>query len=542
MGEVAIGASDWRQVAELVAPFAYDDEHIGPGHVHLLASEGSATWSAGGGNHWVSLRTSCGEGFVDTLLPPRIVAAAARQAAVSDAVTVSSEGPGAILRVGDSTVAFELSLPQLQPLDVGEVLARVRSQPSVAVTVGLRELREVVEIAALAPTCNQRGEDHRAPLLWMEVATNRLMFSVEWLGMGTATYSVAASGEASARVAVSPGHLSRFCNAIDAEDVVLSLPVVKGGSLMVEAGDWVAVTSPMLTGVERHRFRVEQVLNEVFGPGSTLRDDDGDYRLPVGRTATFARLEDGPARLQVFAIALAGVPMSEALLVELNDQNAGLSFVRTFWVDDQVLVEGDVMADALDPEALVTTCKSVEILASQIAPILASMFGGTPGPDAWGGGEWLWRRFAETIISVEVDPGRWADLNGPACVEQIPFGEPLHVLSAANPGGRASSSPEEDERAQGALVAELWKSSDLTIARAEGRSPDGSHVEEAVAVVGLDRDAARRIGARYGQEAVFEVDATTVSVVSCESDRVDALPRRGSATPGPLLGSGEDQP
>jgi hypothetical protein len=60
-----------------------------------------------------------------------------------------------------------------------------------------------------------------------------------------------------------------------------------------------------------------------------------------------------------------------------------------------------------------------------------------------------------------------------------------------------------------------------------GRSPEGDHVEESLFVWGVDRDVIRAMGSRAQQDAIFELDADTITLVSCVDDRTASWPRRG---------------
>lgn len=90
----------------------------------------------------------------------------------------------------------------------------------------------------------------------------------------------------------------------------------------------------------------------------------------------------------------------------------------------------------------------------------------------------------------------------------------VHVVTAANPGANRFSEEENTAR-QARLEAELdarglrhW----ATVAGAE----DGSHAEAGALVVGLDDDAARALGAAWGQDAVFRWSRAAWSVLACD--------------------------
>ena len=59
---------------------------------------------------------------------------------------------------------------------------------------------------------------------------------------------------------------------------------------------------------------------------------------------------------------------------------------------------------------------------------------------------------------------------------------------------------------------------------AVGSSPDGGWAEESVAVVGIDRAAARALGREFGQHAVFEVADGLLRVHACFDGWIDERP------------------
>lgn len=96
----------------------------------------------------------------------------------------------------------------------------------------------------------------------------------------------------------------------------------------------------------------------------------------------------------------------------------------------------------------------------------------------------------------------------------FPFDAPVHVVTAHNPGADRLGTTENDAR-QARLEADLdarglrhWR----TVAGAE----DGSHAEQGALVEGLDDDAARALGAAWGQDAVFRWSATAWTVLACD--------------------------
>lgn len=101
---------------------------------------------------------------------------------------------------------------------------------------------------------------------------------------------------------------------------------------------------------------------------------------------------------------------------------------------------------------------------------------------------------------------------------------PLHVISATQPG--PDPDPKETATRLAILDRELRESFTKPIRwiRAVGSSFDGAHHEESRAVFGLDDDAARALGVRFGQVAIFSWNGPWWSLLACASDRVKRRP------------------
>lgn len=121
--------------------------------------------------------------------------------------------------------------------------------------------------------------------------------------------------------------------------------------------------------------------------------------------------------------------------------------------------------------------------------------------------------YLASIVTVRAGDA-WVD----AGTYAASVGAPVHVLTAWNPGAvRPSEAANRaaNERLRAHLVA-----LGLDPVPAVGADPDSPHAEESWAVVGLDDDEARRIGAAFDQVAVFRVTATELAVLACREDWV----------------------
>lgn len=92
-------------------------------------------------------------------------------------------------------------------------------------------------------------------------------------------------------------------------------------------------------------------------------------------------------------------------------------------------------------------------------------------------------------------------------------GTALHVITAWNPRGRTASA-EYNASAQGLLLDELDRQR-LTWWPAAGGDARGTHIEESVAVVGMSEGAARELGRRFGQDAIFTWTPSAWRVSAC---------------------------
>ena len=119
--------------------------------------------------------------------------------------------------------------------------------------------------------------------------------------------------------------------------------------------------------------------------------------------------------------------------------------------------------------------------------------------------------FLKTLVFIDED-----DQLVPAVDLELASNHTVHVITAWNPGDDRPSREVNDaanERLRALLVER-----GLEPRRAVGADPDSDHFEESWAVVGLDDDAARAIGASFGQVAVFRLSGSVQTVLACTED------------------------
>ncbi|HET6724694.1 MAG TPA: DUF3293 domain-containing protein [Gammaproteobacteria bacterium] len=114
-----------------------------------------------------------------------------------------------------------------------------------------------------------------------------------------------------------------------------------------------------------------------------------------------------------------------------------------------------------------------------------------------------WR---EAIYTVKAEGGtaRFAIGQPAENIGLLPPCRSVAVVTAWNP--KCGGCPrDENDRAQIRLLAHV-REHGYRYFSATGASPDGTHVEESLAVLDLDEEAASALGARFGQGAVMYWD------------------------------------
>lgn len=129
--------------------------------------------------------------------------------------------------------------------------------------------------------------------------------------------------------------------------------------------------------VDQARAYLESLLRRFTGGHTPIADHDGDYRVWFRNCLYFVRVTgyETPV-VQVFAVAVADVDATPELLVEMNTLNAEIQFARIFHHSRQVLIETDVLAEALDAARFENACHYVSSVTLEMAPSLAARFGG----------------------------------------------------------------------------------------------------------------------------------------------------------------------
>lgn len=126
-----------------------------------------------------------------------------------------------------------------------------------------------------------------------------------------------------------------------------------------------------------------------------------------------------------------------------------------------------------------------------------------------------WEAYSNTVVDIEIFDQHITV--GPSGVESVATAQPnlgdaIYIVTAHNPGQLLT--PDENSARQAELVAAL---DDLGLEAwpAIGRDRGNVHSEPSLAIRGLELDAARRLGLRFGQDAIFEWTRESWAVIPC---------------------------
>ena len=117
--------------------------------------------------------------------------------------------------------------------------------------------------------------------------------------------------------------------------------------------------------------------------------------------------------------------------------------------------------------------------------------------------------YLSTHVTVEVN-GIW--VSAPEAVGLI--GQSLHVVTAWNPGDDRPTDA-ENEAANSLLRSDL-EILGTRVLPALGSDPNSDHAEKSWAVAGISEESAIELGVKYGQVAIFRLEAESQTVLSCD--------------------------
>jgi hypothetical protein len=124
------------------------------------------------------------------------------------------------------------------------------------------------------------------------------------------------------------------------------------------------------------RSHVKELVREAFELDEVVVDEDGDFPFPFGSAMFYASLESAGRLLKVWSCAVRGVPISKAVLREIDEVNTGLIFARVFTRGTSVMVEGCLPVESLRAHDVGFLCSEVGRTADRVGSMLAAVHGG----------------------------------------------------------------------------------------------------------------------------------------------------------------------
>lgn len=125
---------------------------------------------------------------------------------------------------------------------------------------------------------------------------------------------------------------------------------------------------------------LETLIERLTGVPKAVPDAEGDYPVSLLGTTFWSRIDgDETPICRVFAIISNGVDKTNELLDALNAINTRLTFLRVIWVRNQILLEANHLALAMDEIEFNTVCNDIAMAANAFGDQLVADFGGTSG-------------------------------------------------------------------------------------------------------------------------------------------------------------------
>lgn len=436
---------------------------------------------------------------------------------IGETPVVRLSGPGGTTVHHDRRLAF----PEID----FEPLAADRLAGSA--TVGSRELQQFVEAVRWKRQWDDEGKRPPGSRCWLTLDDDSIVVSNVSDEIGRIDFVLHAPGaDTDVSVLVNPDQLQMLCNAVPPDEQVrIELSRFNADPVVFVGADWCAYLMPFRTPVAMRFDQLEKLLGETLGPVARVRDHDGDYPLRRHGLPVYGRVHVDDADtmwFQVFAVLAGGIEPGLEVFRELNDLNTHGRYVRLFLVDGQILAEVDLLADTLDADELYEAIERITAIADEVMPTLTLVLGGEVTPND---ADRRWAAYRTTVIEAQVTPGRPVTLNGAGAVTEWPFPGTVHVITGWNPNGRDDVGDDWHRNVNRAIAVDVTEHGGRFV-DGVGRSPNGDHAEESLVVWGLDRATVRAMGSRANQDAIYEVDADHVTLVSCVDDRTETWSRR----------------
>ena len=132
-----------------------------------------------------------------------------------------------------------------------------------------------------------------------------------------------------------------------------------------------------------------------------------------------------------------------------------------------------------------------------------------------------WEQYATAVVRVTVSCGTLHVCPAPPGQTDGHFpdgrGRTIHIITAHNPAGELAT--DEANQAAHARLLQVVQERTREFYPAAGGDPEWTHVEQSLAVIGLDDEQACALGQQFVQDAIFAWTPTQWSVIACAGTR-----------------------
>jgi hypothetical protein len=498
------------------------------GQVRLQCDGTQRRWSATD-----SIRAAQVIGGIDSKtysigIPPLVLGASnlAQDSGGDVTLTVDTETNTLVIEGGQAS----FTLPT-QHHDFPDVDGRMLTDDVVGAEIKVRAevLFDLVKTAMILREYSEDEYDEYGTVFpapfWIFIDDGKVGAVVDWKTVGQSRFQVNGENARGSRYTMVNPHLLKSIIRIfdQTDELTFKIPTTVDHPISLDSGSRAALLMPLQTRMSRARQHVEKVLTDEFGHLAAIMDEDGDYPISRHGSQIFGRLvsDDDVPVFRLFALLLEKCEPTEELLREINDLNTTASFVRLFVNEDVVIAEADVVAEFMTPNEVSTAAERVWTMAQNVIPTLAAVLGGTQFEDPL-----LHRleKYRTTIVEAEVFPGTNVLLNGPDAIEEWPFPGPVHVVTAWYPEGVGLS--EVDAADINRQIAKDILAADGRFVLATGRPSGDDRSEPSLVAWNIEREKALEIANAACRDAVLEIDADHVHLLTIRGDITESWPRR----------------
>lgn len=507
--------------------FTTVDERSGVGQVRLRSDGSRRSWTVTNPHFGMVVAGGSDRQVYDVGLPWPAVHATDYASWTEDDLTVTLEqiGDTPVIRLagtGGGTLHWnrDLGFPDI------DLWSADSDRFGGSASVGVTSLQQLVAIASIKREWDEDGDRLPGSECWLRFDEGSIVISNRSHELGRMDLTLHAPGaDSDVQVLVNPDFLRTLCAHLPSSDeVTIRLSRFNDDPIVFEGSDWQAFLMPMTTPHNRLVGDLEDLLEHTFGPLARIRDHDGDYPLRRHGLPIYGHVHEDDAStvwFRVFAVLAGGIDPSTEVFRELNDLNTNGRYARLFHVDRQILAEVDLLVTTLDADELREAVDRITTIASEVMPTLTLVLGGEVAGNDF---DRRWAAYRGSVLEAQIVPGRTVVIAGPGAVGEWPYPGPVHVITGWNPSGRSDVGDQWNRNVNQAIAADVIEHGGRFV-DGVGRSASGDHAEESLVVWGLDRATVRSMGVRAAQDAIFEVDADEVRLISCVDDKIDVWPR-----------------